>query len=568
MSNPPSPADIVSDEVESEATPSTTPTTRTFAGRLPPHRTFSHGSQWSATDTPQHHHQGTSYFPTSPVVPRPISPSSRRNPPRNSSATSLKRRGVRSTSVASSNAPTRGPREDENLFTEEEEEDSPDPLSRDGATTRREIRPPDRVPPDDEHEEDDDQDEDPITLKDRQSLINVEHPFGLPIWKPALYKKSRSVTRYADQALHSIPSAQAERHLLPGNILWALAFGWWMSLFCLAISALLFIIPLGGKRFSTLVFGLGWYLAWPFGKYVEGDFSNDPSDEERIQTAEEAIAPSADGSQNGVPFSTHSTITPRTVAQHESTASWEPPNEATSLLAPSAAETMNPSKSYGVAPLPRSQSPPLFSIGAPKRKHSDILGRMCFWLALVCLITPVMLVVCAICWGLVFVIPMAKLNWALIQHLFQHPTRIRFCAAPAVVHVPVPGNTLQSESAEAEGNQSQTQVTFKAPRLAAGQAAPSGSATSTVLLCVYRAFGWKYYKYTIGGVNILFINLLPIVFFALLDGFVLLPLIEGRISHGKHVSAFLLLLTSRPLIFLLSLFSVIPLSYFIGMAVA
>ena len=42
--------------------------------------------------------------------------------------------------------------------------------------------------------EDDVDDEDPITLKDRQLLINVEHLFGLPIWKPTLYKKSWSVT--------------------------------------------------------------------------------------------------------------------------------------------------------------------------------------------------------------------------------------------------------------------------------------------------------------------------------------------------------------------------------------
>ena len=47
-------------------------------------------------------------------------------------------------------------------------------------------------------------DEDPITLKERQSLINVEHLFGLLIWKPALYEKSRSVTRYAENALHAI----------------------------------------------------------------------------------------------------------------------------------------------------------------------------------------------------------------------------------------------------------------------------------------------------------------------------------------------------------------------------
>ena len=36
------------------------------------------------------------------------------------------------------------------------------------------------------------------TVKDRQDAINIEHPFGLPIWKPALYKKSRSIQRTAD----------------------------------------------------------------------------------------------------------------------------------------------------------------------------------------------------------------------------------------------------------------------------------------------------------------------------------------------------------------------------------
>ena len=61
---------------------------------------------------------------------------------------------------------------------------------------------------------------------------------------------------------------------------------------------------------------------------------------------------------------------------------------------------------------------------------------------------------------------------------------------------------------------------------------------------------------------------LPIVFFVLLDGFVLLPIVERMMKEGKHVPAILALLTSRPLIFLLSLASVIPLSYFIGMAVA
>ena len=126
-----------------------------------------------------------------------------------------------------------------------------------------------------DEEEGSQREEDPITLKERQSLINVEHPFGLPIWKPALYKKSRSVTRYADQVLHEGPSAQAERHLLPVNIAWTVIFGWWLALVCFAVSLVLYIVPKRGKQYSTLVFGLGWYLGWPFGKYVEGTTDND-----------------------------------------------------------------------------------------------------------------------------------------------------------------------------------------------------------------------------------------------------------------------------------------------------
>ncbi|ORX67509.1 hypothetical protein DL89DRAFT_45898 [Linderina pennispora] len=39
------------------------------------------------------------------------------------------------------------------------------------------------------------------TVRARQEAMNARHPFGLPIWKPALYKKSRSVTRAAFLAL-------------------------------------------------------------------------------------------------------------------------------------------------------------------------------------------------------------------------------------------------------------------------------------------------------------------------------------------------------------------------------
>ena len=73
---------------------------------------------------------------------------------------------------------------------------------------------------------------------------------------------------------------------------------------------------------------------------------------------------------------------------------------------------------------------------------------------------------------------------------------------------------------------------------------------------------------TIGGINIFFINLLPVVFFVIFDAWVLSPIVEERKRMGQPIPAFLAIIGSRLLIFLLSLLSVIPLSYFIGMAVA
>ena len=80
--------------------------------------------------------------------------------------------------------------------------------------------------------------------------------------------------------------------------------------------------------------------------------------------------------------------------------------------------------------------------------------------------------------------------------------------------------------------------------------------------------GLQYYKYTIGGVNIFFVNLMAVVVFAIIDGFVLLPMKVDLEKGGKRVPAFLEVIASQALVFSIGLISVIPLSYFIGMAVA
>ncbi|KAF7965702.1 hypothetical protein HWV62_42197 [Athelia sp. TMB] len=560
MSNRPTDLEDV-DEDDNTPALSTTPTPSYLQHSL--HRSTSQNSApWSASaETPSHHYAGTSYFPAGV---RPVSPTIRQHPGLGRDvSTSTIHRARRSGSVNS-----RGLREDSRLMSEEEEDEgqfTDDDLqeNRGDRHARGKAVAQDQDSPDEDELDDPDREVDPITLKERQSLINVEHPFGLPIWKPALYKKSRSVTRYADEALHSIPSAQAERHLLPGNLFWVIVFGWWLALSFFAISALLYIVPQGGKRYSSLVFGLGWYVAWPFGKYVEGD------DEEHTLVSDEEATPQGNGEAtepvspvDGAPLSKHSTVTPRTV--HAPTVSWSQVTENTSLISPR--PIPRPSKSYGaVASTPTSQS----SFGATKEgNRSDLLGKACFWLALITIIAPLLLIVCVICWGLVLTVPMAKLNWALITYLFERPTSIRFCAAPPAVVISSP-STDNVEDENGASVPSQTQFSVKHPRLSEGQQAPSsGSPTSRVLLCTYRAMGLKYYKYTVGGVNIMFVNLLPLVIFTIIDGLFILPMVDRWEHAGKHIPAFVAFISSRALIFIMSLASVIPLSYFIGMAVA
>ncbi|TFK20001.1 hypothetical protein FA15DRAFT_647640 [Coprinopsis marcescibilis] len=545
--------------------------TPTPSGYSQLHRSISRSSQWSPTETPQHHNQGTSYFPA-PSPPSSWQHTSSMNV-RNSSAT---RRAMRSTSVSSSQAPSRRYRDDD-AFSELDEDLTPfddnqqDPVERERHNQRRPGKAPAPAPgPDDDTGSSGDSgdgddarvDDDPITLKERQSLINVEHPFGLPIWKPALYKKTRSVTRNADAALHAVPSAQAERHLLPGNVFWVVAFGWWLGATCFIIAGLLYLTPFGGKKYARLVYGLGWYIAWPFGKYVEGDAPVDIDEEEGSHDRDWS------GTNETVRFVSSGHQTDRTSTDTVRQAVGDASRilgEASPLLSNRDSTLPRPSKSYGTTVY----TPPTAAFGtaSTQSKAGDWLGKIAFWLLFISIIAPLLLIVTLVCWALVVTIPMAKLNWQLIKYMFTRPFTIRFCAAPPVVMVSTPPQE-PADGDDASEAPAAAQFAIKHPRLSEGQLAPSGSPTSTVLLCTYKAVGLQYYKYTIGGVNILFVNLLPLVFFVIFDGFVLLPWADKLVHEGKHVPALLAALTSRALIFLLCLLSVIPLSYFIGMAVA
>lgn len=507
------------------------------------------------------------------------------------------------------------------------------------------------------------------TLKDRQDAINIEHPFGLPIWKPALYKKSRTVTRNAESALHSIPSRAAERHLLPGNLLWTVVFGIWLSVICVIVSLVLRILPLGGTRYARVAWELAGYLFWPFGKYVEVEISpytgersaparidgnnkwsfidedggigeDDDADDAHPRTYTNAFTPVAarfpHDHEHRIPFNsrpsrpqsrhdlsleTHDTIRPGDVpydtpadAGAESSGSGSSSsnakltinatpravsNNSTSTVVEALGESAplkgkgRDEASYGA--IPQNDVEEADAVDDEDRVHRELklyeyvadadgrdLGRGQRWLGALAwgvlfwaIIAPILGCICLACWAGVVTIPMAKLSWVLIKNLARRPLALHFGSA---LEHQEDANKQQVQSASNAGGGAAIDAAAKkilmplkpgqakvnGPLPASGAVHPLSVRRSKILLCTYRAIGAQYYKYTVGGVNILFVNTLPFVGFTIFDFFFLEPYAE---KHHLH-NGFIAWVSSQSVIFVCALGSVIPLSYFIGMAVA
>ncbi|GAA5926421.1 calcium/hydrogen antiporter [Sporobolomyces koalae] len=501
---------------------------------------------------------------------------------------------------------------------------------------------------------DEDDGEVEYTLKDRQDAINVEHPFGLPIWKPALYKKSRSIARHADAALHSAPSSTALHHLLPVNVAWTLFAGLWLCLACVIVGTVLWFVPWGGSKYGRVIWELGGYLFWPFGKYVEGwgqeqvasealgkSFDDDDEEEDDNDDDEEAQlhGDAETGDDSGVTYRREHDEAQGTIYRrgrsgtiNASSAGSAPPTRSRPGLdglfagpnnlpdeperpqegsvisrAPPSTEQASLIDSqpkhagYGTTTSTRrpSSDETVVGDGSPgghtRRSASGgsigtqksvsfrprALGRLAYWTVFYLIIAPLMLFICIFCWAIVFFIPMGKLLWVLLCHLNNEPLSLHFRSPPAyAIPSAPPPDEHDVEQAEAAPLASDGDAAHNLPQwpLEAGQPAPRVSSKkvadakrhgrlvspcSTVLLCTYKAAGLEYYKYTLDGVNIWFVNLMSLVFFVIFDFFVLRPWTE------KHdVGGLLEIITGQAFIFFAALLGVIPLSYFIGMAVA
>lgn len=386
-----------------------------------------------------------------------------------------------------------------------------EPSSEDTLQGDEEEESPEDSPSDDEDDDADISDAESFTLKDRQEAINETHPFGIRIWKPALYKKSRSVQKNAEGDIHSIPGGNVSRWLFVFNIIWTITFGLVLAVVAALGAILCTVCGIIGLRGCTAYSGIMWnlsaYLLYPFGKFVKLEHHEDYLDEdegegrsvgeyERWQTGD---------LEEGRLFFGPTDINRSIIGRRRE--SLDNAAETESLLGRQRRHSQQRAARL------RSKKR-LFGRGEWN------VGRVIFFFGFYFLLAPLMFLVSGICWFLVFTIPMGKVMLLLFYHLRRHPLALSFHS-----------DSHQTRSGDASG--------------------------SSILLCTYRAVGTKYWKYTIDGTNIFLINLLGLVAFAIFDYFVLLETL--------HIESWI---TSPALVFVLGLASIIPLAYFIGQAVA
>lgn len=350
-----------------------------------------------------------------------------------------------------------------------------------------------------------------FTLADRQKAINETHPFGIRIWKPALYKKNRSVEKTAEGDIHSSPGGRVSQWLWIFNLLWTILFGWWLATAAALGALVCFVLGFtpGAMEYGHVLWGLAMYLFYPFGQFVKlvQDEAYAEEDEGEGRSITEYEQWQSGDLEHGRLF--FGPLTSRSLIGRRR-ASMDSTDENDSLLGRTRTGEFSDENQ-------RSRNKRrLFGRG------QWTFGRVIYFMFFYFLISPLLLLASLICWLLVFWIPMGKVTLLLFYHLRRHPLAMSF----------------HSDTAYSRGS-------------------TSSSSSSSVLLCTYRAVGLKYWKYTIDGTNIFLINLIAVVLFAIFDYWIL------GVGLGLKIW-----IVHPGFVFALALFSIIPLAYFIGQAVA
>lgn len=378
-----------------------------------------------------------------------------------------------------------------------------------------------------------------LNLRERQDAINSTHPFGIKIWKPSLYKKKRSVAARAEEDIHDYDSHASAYRIFWGvyvcNFLWSITFG--LALFVLCLIGAFVVFILSGfainrqlRPYVKLLMKLGKYWLSPFGKFVlltkDKNYLDEDQLEGRTISEYQKWREQEEGRLFFAPprrYTNTNNETAPLLKDHKG----RPLSDAYSSL-----DTADSSANALEDPFESDDEEiqDLELADIKKRffgRGSWSSGRFMFYLYFYVILQPIIWIVGIICWFFVFTIPIAKVAKILCDHLRRHPLALHF--------------ELEREYYANIANKD----------------ARNKRKHQLIILCTYKCCGLHYYKYTIDGTNVFFYNLLAAVIFVIFDYFVL----KERLGWDTWF-------TDSSFLFCACLFSIIPLAYFIGQAVA
>lgn len=372
------------------------------------------------------------------------------------------------------------------------------------------------------------------TLRERQDAINETHPFGIRIWKPALYKKQRSVQKVAAEDIHETRLKKISWLVHLSNILWSLTCGAILFLLMNTAGILVYVFGLftrSSREYALLLFNLAQYLLWPFGKVVY------------LTRDEHYMQEDKDEGISSQQFYDWVTSYSNRLFFHQSQTEGEDASisKHNSLQHPSygsvrqhlGASHEQPPSIQGVSAEPsndQNDDSHRASTGAAAQRRyfgrgKWTWGRVVFYACFHVVVQPIVFVLCLLTWLPVFTIPMSNILWNLMYHCRRHPLALGFKY--------IKNTSAQDDSIVKE------------------------QAGKNILLCTFRCAGWHYYKFTVDGTNVIVVNLMSLVLFTICDFYLF-----------KNAWGVATWLTHETTIFTLCLASIIPLAFYIGQAVA
>ncbi|GEQ70998.1 hypothetical protein JCM33374_g4679, partial [Metschnikowia sp. JCM 33374] len=386
-----------------------------------------------------------------------------------------------------------------------------------------------------------------LNLKDRQNAINSTHPFGIKIWKPSIYKKNRSVAVRAEEDIHDFEPRRPTSPIFFGvyatNLLWSCTFGLLLSGMCVIGAIVVFVCSgfawhRSSRPYVKLLLQLGRYWLYPFGKFVLLNKDDNYLDEDELDGRSISEFHRWRLEEEGRLFF----APPRRMTNAESKPllkdhKGRPWRDAYESIIEGqgtsgnhdAHENTNTNDAVIDDDQNTNEDSPQENDGGDVKirffgRGRWSSGRLAFYFFFYGILQPISFATAAVCWLFVFTIPMFNLNRILCEHVRRRPLALHF---------------------EKEKDYYKRVANSKKPK------------KQSIILCTYRCCGLHYYKYTLGGTNIFFINLLSVVIFVILDYYLL--------KEGLKWDTWY---TDASFLFCGCLFSIIPLAYFIGQAVA